>query len=265
MSLPGALDPRLARATVFPLRRSPSFFRLALPAAAEVATERIVFSMARFLPTAAITDVRGSIAGTCFKLGRSGPVVCRKPSSRRQRRLAQTERTASLSSLNARWKNTLTGDQRAAWNSIAAALGQPSQTRTLRTLSGLQLYLSENLVRATATLSPVDDAPATPNFLPTPDVSNGFVSSLFVFYAPAGDLPASGEWYLASLSVLTSPSANHPPKWWRQHWLLTGPLSTLQLLSIDAPLQAGGTFWIRTVLISDAGIHSAPHLFQGVL
>lgn len=221
--------------------------------------------MARILPSGLAVDLRGSIAGLTIKLGRSGLVAGRKPLGRRTRRLSQTESTGRLSRLQARWKNTLTAAQRDAWTATAAALPFFNKSGTNHALTGPQLYASENLVRLSATLSPLDVAPATPNVLPTPAALPSFSGGTTIGWSASGQLPAAGEWFYGSLSVLVSPSANYPPKWWRQHFLIVGPKVVSQFFLIDPPLQVGGTFWIRTILLDNSGIHSTPHLAQRVL
>lgn len=221
--------------------------------------------MARFIPSALAADLRGSIAGTTIKLSRSGLVIGTKPLGRSTRRLSQLTSTGALSRLQARWKNTLTGAAREAWTATAAALPFFNKSGTNHALTGPQIYASENLIRLSATLPPVDVAPATPNVLPIPDALPSFVGGTTIAWSATGQLPAAGEWFYGSLSVLVSPSANYPPKWWRQHFLMTGPLVVSQFFAIDPPHQVGGTFWIRTILISNSGIHSTGHLALRVL
>lgn len=221
--------------------------------------------MARLQFTNLVSDVRGTLGGTVFKSGPTGPVAYSRPPARRRRQQNQTLRTATFSQLSHRWDRTLTPVQRDRWDAFASGLELSSTTRRSITRTGLQTYLSENLARATVGIAYLDDAPDVPRILPTPNPVVDLFFETWIRYQVIGDLPGAGQWFGVHLTMPFPATRSTTWDWFRQHELLTGPLGAQQNIPVDWPRKIGGTYGIYTVLFENTGLHSEPHIAVDVL
>lgn len=218
----------------------------------------------RLLPLQPFSEFRGSTGGLTTRTAGSNVIAYNRPSPRRSRRLSQTPRRAAFARLSKRWLGILTAAQRQGWTQYAARTPLRYSQGYPRFLAPKQAFISENLVRDLAGIPYMDTAPPVGSILPPPDPDVFFVSHLYVRLANTGDLPGVGEWYLVSLTNWFSAAANNPRTWYRQHWLLTGPLVASQMLTVSPPRLAGATNMVHTRLLSNSGRFSIPHVFVGI-
>lgn len=115
-----------------------------------------------------IVQMSGSMAGNTFARNRFGNYVRARtvpvnPNSERQ-----TNMRAIISDLVEHWNDTLTADQRDAWNSYAAAIAWQNKLGETIHLSGFNHFVRANSLRLLeGTLAIVADGPVT---LTLPDV-----------------------------------------------------------------------------------------------
>lgn len=102
--------------------------------------------------SAVYSEVRGSVAGLTYQGGKGGLVVRARHRPSDPRRPEQSRIRAALASLRARWRETLTEAQRAAWRNYAAAVLEAPETGPGRRPTGEQLYVRFNLYRLQARL-----------------------------------------------------------------------------------------------------------------
>jgi hypothetical protein len=212
-----------------------------------------------------VSDIRGRIGGTVFRNTAAGHVASAFPSSRRQRRLLQTTRTADFAGLVDRWRRLLTNAQRTAWTQFAQGLHIPSSAWAVHPRTGLQAFSSENLVRRRAGISILLNPPPTSKRLPAPFPVAYLWLSQGILVTPDGQLPGTGEWFVVTVSNPVSPSAYSPRTWERQWWTIVGPAAGNQWLPMNPPLQVGATFRISIRLVSNTGLHSLPWITYDVL
>lgn len=215
--------------------------------------------------TAPITDIRGSIAGTTFKLGPYGLLAYSKQTGPRRRSPNQRRPTHQFSRLCDRWKHTLTHKQRNGWQHFATQSQLSTRGPHANPLSPLQAYLQTNLFRLQYDIPVLDDAPTPARILPPPQPLVSFLVSTYVKLDNTGDLPGAGEWFAVSMSRLLSPTAHNPRFWSRQLWLVTGPQVNDQFLLIRHPRIAGATFRVDVRIADNTSRFSTPFVFVGVL
>lgn len=108
-----------------------------------------------------LAEIRGSIAGSTFGRNRGGIYIRSRSVPINPGSEFQAAVRASLGLLSARWRDTLTNAQRAAWDAYALntprtnALGDPIN------IGGIGAYVRGNVSRIQAGLSIVDDGPAS--------------------------------------------------------------------------------------------------------
>lgn len=121
-----------------------------------------------------IASISGSLAGSTFARNRGGLYVRSRAVPVNPGTEFQAIVREALGTLAARWRNTLTAAQRAAWDNYALntprnnALGDPIN------IGGIGAYIRGNVVRAQAGLAYVDDGPTLPG---VPEVGTISVAS----------------------------------------------------------------------------------------
>lgn len=106
-----------------------------------------------------VVQMTGSIAGNTFARNRYGNYVrARTKPTNPNTGLQNAVRTA-LSQLTVRWAQTLTADQRTAWNLYGANVVMTNKLGESMNLSGFNHYIRSNSWLALMGLTPVDDGP----------------------------------------------------------------------------------------------------------
>jgi len=106
-----------------------------------------------------IVQMSGSMAGNTFARNRSGNYVrARTKPVNPNSALQQTVR-AALTTLTARWSQTLTANQRTAWNLYAASVSMKNKLSETINLTGFNHYLRSNIILLQSSLTLVDDGP----------------------------------------------------------------------------------------------------------
>lgn len=221
--------------------------------------------MAQILLPGHLAAVQGSVGGTTFRVTRGGHGVTAKPSTRRGRRNSQRPSTARLAQLMTAWRDTLTGAQRSTWANYATQSGFTLPGRPKAALAPTNAYLQFNLPRLLVDLSRIDVPPPFFSRLAPPTSATSLLAATFIKLDDSGQFPGLGEFFIVSLSNPVSPAANNPRYWFRQHWLLTGPITVDQFLSIDHPRQVGATFKIHIRILRDDALISLPQIVTDVL
>jgi len=115
--------------------------------------------MARVTYGTPINELTGSIAGTTFQRNFSGTIVRSKPNKIINPSNLLGSKQLGLSALVTQW-NSLTSIQKAGWNALAAAHDHTDPWGTIRTISGYQWFLSNNLNLYAIGTNRIGDAPA---------------------------------------------------------------------------------------------------------
>ena len=116
--------------------------------------------MAKLKYGAVISDARGSIEGVTFSQGRFGPFARKRGIPRVQQTGFTTAVRVRLANFARRWFGTLTQVQRDAWIALAVANPVTDVFSNSHILTGQQLYIRCNQLRAQAGLAVIDAAPA---------------------------------------------------------------------------------------------------------
>lgn len=115
--------------------------------------------MAIFTPGPAISEIRGSQGGTTFSRNRHGQYTRQRsvpvnPNSERQ--VLARDRFNTLAT---RWRDTLTSDQRAAWETYANNTNWMNGVGEVTHLTGLNQYVRTNVLATIGGQAARDDAP----------------------------------------------------------------------------------------------------------
>jgi hypothetical protein len=115
--------------------------------------------MARVSYGTPINELTGSIAGTTFQRNFSGTIVRSKPNKIINPSNLLGSKQLGLSSLVTAW-NKLTSIQKNGWNALATAHDHTDPWGSIRTISGYQWFLSNNLNLAVVNGGRLGDAPS---------------------------------------------------------------------------------------------------------
>jgi len=106
-----------------------------------------------------IIQMSGSIAGNTFARNRYGNYVrARTKPVNPKTGLQQTVR-AALAFLTNRWSQTLTANQRTAWNLYASNVSMKNRLGEVINLTGFNHYIRSNAIRQSKGVAPIDDGP----------------------------------------------------------------------------------------------------------
>jgi len=106
-----------------------------------------------------IIQMSGSIAGNTFARNRYGNYVRARTKPINPISSAQQLVRTAIGTLTARWGQTLTANQRAAWNLYAASVAMKNKLGEVVYLSGFNHYIRSNSLLARLSLTLVDDGP----------------------------------------------------------------------------------------------------------
>jgi len=106
-----------------------------------------------------VVGMAGSIAGTTFARNRYGSYARARTKPINPNTALQQLVRSALSQLTTRWAQTLTADQRTAWNLYGANVVMQNRLGESINLSGFNHYLRSNAWFASMGLTPVDDGP----------------------------------------------------------------------------------------------------------
>lgn len=151
----------------------------------------------------------GSIAGMTFSHNRGGQYVRSRVTPTDPGTPLQVVVRSAMTSLSARWIDTLTAVQRADWRTYAANVEMTNRVGDAVFLTGQQHYVRSGIPRIQIGTTPIDDAPtvfnlgdfsppsffptATPDFDVTFDNADAWASetgSFMTFYASAQQSPS---------------------------------------------------------------------------
>jgi len=100
--------------------------------------------MALILTGAAIADIRGSIAGTCFSRNAGGNYARNKTTPVNPRASGQESARARLTSVTWHWNHVCTAGNRADWNAYAAATNWTNKLGQSIKMSGMSAFTRLN-------------------------------------------------------------------------------------------------------------------------
>jgi len=129
-----------------------------------------------------ITEMRGSIAGNTFSRNRYGAYARARtkpvnPNTDRQQLVR-----ASMSAMTTRWSQTLTANQRTAWNLYGSSVVMTNGLGESINLSGFNHYVRSNVFRSAYNKTIIDDGPTTfeiPDADPAFSVTGGEAAQQF--------------------------------------------------------------------------------------
>lgn len=108
-----------------------------------------------------IGQARGSIGGLTFSNSRSGPFIRTRRGPAQATTNPQANARSLFSNAAAHWRNQLTNDQRAAWNTLAASTPFDNALGNKMYLSGFSLYIRNNAIRPLLELNFLTEPPST--------------------------------------------------------------------------------------------------------
>jgi len=106
-----------------------------------------------------ITQMAGSIAGNVFARNRYGNYVRARTKPTNPNTARQQAVRAALAQLTARWSDTLTAAQRAAWDLYASSVAMLNRLGESTHLSGYNHYIRSNVARQQGGAAIVDAGP----------------------------------------------------------------------------------------------------------
>lgn len=106
--------------------------------------------------SALFTETRGSVGGSTFSRNRGGLYVRARAIPVNPQSSFQVAVRNAMSNVTARWRNTLTQEQRQGWLGLAHLLEFPDSMGQLHKISGLALYVKANAIRVQLNLAPAD-------------------------------------------------------------------------------------------------------------
>lgn len=132
-----------------------------------------------------VTEIRGSQAGNTWSRNRGGAYMRARVTPLNPQSSAQQDVRSSLSQLTTMWGVDLTQSQRDAWSSFAQAWPTTDVFGAVTVLSGLQMFVRQNMTLATAQQSLLLDPPinldveALTVLAASAEVSSGSISLIF--------------------------------------------------------------------------------------
>jgi len=106
-----------------------------------------------------IIEMRGAIAGNVFSRNSSGNYVRAKTTPINPQSDRQTTVRAAMAFLTERWSQTLTANQRTAWNLYASSVTVLNRLGESINISGFNHYIRSNMIRKQVALAIVDEGP----------------------------------------------------------------------------------------------------------
>ena len=104
--------------------------------------------------------IQGVKNGVVFSQGRGGYIAQARVCPTRSRTNRRTPRQSAVSQIRGRWRYTLNGPQRTAWNDLGAATFWTNALGDAYSPNGFNLYIRTNTLRLVAGLALIDVAPA---------------------------------------------------------------------------------------------------------
>jgi len=117
-----------------------------------------------------IIQMSGSIAGNTFARNRYGNYVRARTKPINPNTARQVAIRAAMAAMTARWSQTLTANQRTAWNLYASSVAMKNRLGEVVKFTGFNHYIRSNMPRQQVGLALVDDGPVIfelPNQDPT--------------------------------------------------------------------------------------------------
>jgi len=118
-----------------------------------------------------IVQMSGSIAGNTFARNRYGNYVRAKTKPVNPNTARQVGIRAALAELTSRWSQTLTDNQRIAWQLYADSVNMKNKLGEVIKLSGFNHYIRSNVMRNRIGLGVIDDGPV---IFEIPEADPGF-------------------------------------------------------------------------------------------
>jgi hypothetical protein len=106
-----------------------------------------------------VASISGSVAGTTYSRNRGGPYMRNRAIPVNPNTTYQQAVRGHMAALTSHWVETLTADQRAAWDNYALQVPLPNALGQPRNVGGIGMYVRSNVPRLQTALPRVDDAP----------------------------------------------------------------------------------------------------------
>ncbi len=110
-----------------------------------------------------VAQASGSIGGTTYSRNRGGPYMRTRAIPVNPGTVFQSAVRAAMATLTARWGDTLTPAERAAWDTYALNVPLPNPLGQPRNVGGVGMYVRSNVSRIQAGSAIVDTAPIIQN------------------------------------------------------------------------------------------------------
>jgi len=123
-----------------------------------------------------IIQMSGSIAGNTFARNRYGNYVRARTKPINPNTARQVAVRSGMAALTARWSQTLTANQRTAWNLYASSVAMKNRLGEVVNFTGFNHYIRSNMLLLQSALTLVDDGPVVFE-LPTQDPTFSIAAS----------------------------------------------------------------------------------------
>jgi len=199
-----------------------------------------------------ITQMSGSIGGTCFARNASGNYARSRTTPVNPQTKIQEKIRAVVAYLTDRWLETLTPTQRAAWGDYAAAVAMKNRIGESIHLSGFNHYVRSNAALLYAGATVVDDAP-TEFSLPDHDPTAAFTASeatqkLSVSFNDGADwCSEDGGYMFLRMSRPQNPTRNFFAGPYLYADGMAGavvPITSPQVINAPTPIAEGHRLWL---------------------
>lgn len=209
--------------------------------------------MALIQPGPIASDIRGSMGGSVFSRNRSGLYIRRRVAPVNPQTPSQTQIRDYVAQLQARFRDTLTAAQRAAWAASANASTAKNKLGLGITLTPQNVYLKINTIALKVGLSEIDDPAPPPLGTDAPDITvTGDTTDGLQITALTPALGA-GDGFLMQVSPALNQTVNFYKGPWGLVYTTNGVTAPPTVLIIAASLAIGERYHWRYRFLSAAG------------
>lgn len=189
--------------------------------------------MARILPSALVSDIRGKVGGTLFQGSNAGLVAKALNTKASPRSIAQSRLKSVNAYVQGAWRS-LSASQRETWKQFAAFVKVAQKNNIQRVISGQQLFIRSNVIRLMYGIA----------LLPVPDFSASIVPQVTfepvdiggsLFLQASRQIDSSLEFVVCFMTFPVNVTINNPGSRYR---LIVFTTTTASLFAIDQEYKA---------------------------
>jgi hypothetical protein len=211
-----------------------------------------------------VSKVSGSIGGLTFSHNKGGPYIRNRATPTNPGTPQQEVVRVTVGALAARWNETLTAAQRAAWDTYANNVFLTDPFGDPRKVPGISHYVRSNVPRIQAGGAYVDDAPTVYNlgeYTPPTFAADAAATEVDVTFAEGDDWVSEDN---AKMLVYASRPQNPGITFFKGPYRLAGsvdgasalPPTSPVTLSLPFAVQAGNKVFYRVAVLRADGRYS---------